>query len=332
MSKVWGSVSVLIVFVLGVITFVVINVFSSRPEKLSSGFVSFSITNADILYSGTDENSNVFRYTLKIETSYNQNFKNTDLKHSSNVVIDSQSNGDLFVIYNFHVVSGTAINFDFCTSNYETKSETYNTIYKTNGETQIYAESVENLLDEIELEIGDTFVITYNILPQTATVRTVGFEKSNCEYFDLSNSIIIAVSVGNGSVFVKLNGNLVKTIEINIIKNQQQEEDYVFDVSLDIEEDWIEYNPEEKTATFNLTLCPYENEYPTVSFTIYIKDRDNNTIHWFWTLDNREKILNDNSLYPTKLSITFSGAGEVSLTIFNNDLHISEIITINVTE
>lgn len=333
MSKIWGSISFLIIFVLGVIIFIVIDVFSSQPEKLSNNFITFTI-NSQTLYSGTNQNQEPYVYNLEIETSYDEGFENQQLSCTPNVRVSPQSIGAKVSVYNFYVINGTSIEFTFSSNNYETKTQTYNTIYKVNGETQIFAESVKNLPNSIEIDLKNTstYEILYSILPSNANCYELEFLKSDSESFSLLDNTITALSIGNGNIFVRLDSVLIKTIPVNIIQTEEENE-YSFDISLDINDECVDFFKDNNTAT---VYSSQFTDFPSISFVINI----NNLIEpiCYWT--SIEKTDYDNLVvedpYITKNPNCFALVfqknilGVVCITITNDNYDISEIITINI--
>lgn len=336
MSKIWGSISFLIIFVLGVIIFIVIDVFSSQPEKLSNNFITFTI-NSQTLYSGTNQNQEPYVYNLEIETSYDEGFENQQLSCTPNVRVSPQSIGAKVSVYNFYVINGTSIEFTFSSNNYETKTQTYNTIYKVNGETQIFAESVKNLPNSIEIDLKNTstYEILYSILPSNANCYELEFLKSDSNNFSISNNIITALSVGNGSIFVWLDDTLVKTIPVNIIQTEEQEEEngYGFDISLINNYYGITFDNETKTAT--LSASNFGGTSITVAFEIFITEENSPTVFvWNYQLSDEENIVLGTPYSPTfsyeTIALTFGSIGQVLLNLFNTEFGISETITINI--
>lgn len=333
MSKIWFSMSLIGIFIICIITFIILDVFSSKPEKLSNQFITFTIENQPSeLFSGTDENGQYFYYNLIIETSFSENFKNIDLTYSENVRAEPKIILGKSATYEFKALTGTSIQFVFSTSNYETKIKNYQTVYKVDGQTQIFAESIENLPNIIELEISNTFALTYTILPSNANVCNVNFVSETNSCFNLENEIITALEVGNGSISVYLNDVMIKTISLNIIAEVgiEEQNDYFFDISLTNNYDDIEFN-----STTNVVTLEMSNFVAsvTVSFNIILKNNEETSFLWQYSITDIDNIIAGSPSKPAgcnSLAITFSKTGQILIEIFNTDLNVSKTITVNV--
>ena len=134
----------------------------------------------------------------------------------------------------------------------------------------VKAESVQGLPDKIDIDLStsDTFELS-NISPVPIYAKgyEVAFESSNEEVFVVTNNKVKALKSGQGNLIVKLDGEVLKTIPVNITGNFTPK--FTFSLNHFTTEELgssINFNENANTITLNCTNLEYD--YSTIIINV----------------------------------------------------------------
>ncbi|MDD4685941.1 MAG: hypothetical protein PHI76_01465 [Clostridia bacterium] len=185
---------------------------------------------------------------------------------------------------------------------------------------------------EINMAINSCFTLSHSIEPSYATDINYLLNDDAKEIVSLYENIITAKTVGEGELVFFINSELhiinIKVINENF-KKPDQEQGYVYEITLQGENEDFNYNSQ--TQTLNLDLTKFEGKSISMHFHVVLKSTSGTEIDPMFVIGNNNeqmlkqyRLINNNILFLSIESI--KGTITINISHFNLECVETQII------
>lgn len=330
-------------------------VFNATPfsNSLEISFTNL-INRENQQYNLINENNSSLLYLVNDESYYGEAIKDEyPCFLNYNAVVDNNliNNNNEFNTFNNHITATTSdisvLDLNLETQTIKTKkvgsaSITFSYNYediqiakKINFKIlNVPVNKMHNLPNSIEINmaINSCFTLSHSIEPSYATDINYLLNDDAKEIISLYENIITAKTVGEGELIFFINSELhiinIKVINENF-KKPDQEQGYVYEITLQGENEDFNYNSQ--TQTLNLDLTKFEGKGISMHFYIVLKNTDGTEIDPMFVIGNnneqmlkQDQLINNNILFLSIESI--KGTITINISHFNLECVETQII------